>query len=86
VRDLIESGVDAGTPCVVVSNAGRISQEIRYLSVAALGYASGIAAPAILIVGEVARVSDSSQELEAQLLPELQAEREVSIGAGLAAN
>jgi hypothetical protein len=70
----------------VVSNAGRISQEIRYLSVAALGYASGIAAPAILIVGEVARVSDSSQELEAQLLPELQAEREVSIGAGLAAN
>ncbi len=55
VRDLIESGVDAGTPCVVVSNAGRKSEEIRYLSLAALSSASGIAAPAILIVGEVAR-------------------------------
>ncbi len=55
VRDLMDSGVDAATPCVVVSNAGRRSEEIRYMSLTALGSASGIAAPAILIVGEVAR-------------------------------
>jgi uroporphyrin-III C-methyltransferase/precorrin-2 dehydrogenase/sirohydrochlorin ferrochelatase len=78
VRDLMESGVDAATPCVVVSNAGRMSEEIRSMSLTALGSASGIAAPAILIVGEVARAeygqnSQPSEDAE-KLFPEIACE------------
>jgi siroheme synthase len=39
----------------VISNAGRLNQEVRYLTLHELKTASGISAPAVLIVGEVAR-------------------------------
>ena len=54
-RELIDSGVGPGTPCAVVSNAGRKNQEVRHMLLAELNTARGIAAPALLIVGEVAR-------------------------------
>jgi uroporphyrin-III C-methyltransferase len=54
-RELTDSGVAAGMPCAVVSNAGRPNQAVRYLSLAELGSAKGIVAPALLIVGEVVR-------------------------------
>jgi uroporphyrin-III C-methyltransferase len=54
-RELTESGLKPATPCAVVSNAGRTNQEVRYLTLGELGSVKGIPAPAMLIVGEVAR-------------------------------
>src|SRR5262249_23195780 len=54
-RELVDSGLDASTPCAVVSNAGRASEETRFLTLADLAGAKGIPAPALLIVGEVAK-------------------------------
>jgi uroporphyrin-III C-methyltransferase len=53
-RDLMESGVDASIPCVVVSKAGRNDEEIRRMRLTEIAAAKGISAPALLIVGEVA--------------------------------
>jgi len=54
VQGLVESGQDPATPCAVVSNAGRATEEVRYLTLHELASAKGIPAPAMLIVGEVA--------------------------------
>src|SRR5262249_52406590 len=50
-RGLIEQGIDAATPCAVVSNACRPNQQVRYLLLADLASTEGIVAPAVLIVG-----------------------------------
>ncbi|HYX53543.1 MAG TPA: uroporphyrinogen-III C-methyltransferase [Candidatus Limnocylindrales bacterium] len=54
-RDLLASGVDGNTPCVLVSNAGRSTSESCFMTVSDLPFVIGVPAPAILIVGEVAR-------------------------------
>ncbi|MGC2694769.1 MAG: uroporphyrinogen-III C-methyltransferase [Candidatus Angelobacter sp.] len=54
-RELTASGLAAVTPCAVVSNAGRANEQTRFLTLAELALAKGIPAPALLIVGEVAR-------------------------------
>jgi uroporphyrin-III C-methyltransferase len=54
VQGLLDSGHELATACAVVSNAGRRNEEVRYLTLHELKSASGIPAPAILIVGEVA--------------------------------
>ena len=56
-RSLMEQGIDSATPCAVVSNACRSNQQVRFLSLADLGSAQGIVAPAVLIVGRVAAVA-----------------------------
>jgi uroporphyrin-III C-methyltransferase len=53
-RELMESGVDSSTPCVLVSNAGRSNQQSCFMVLADLPFLSGLP-PALLIVGEVAR-------------------------------
>lgn len=55
VHGLLESGHEPATPCALVSNAGRANEEVRYLTLHELASAKGITAPAVLIVGEVAR-------------------------------
>jgi uroporphyrin-III C-methyltransferase len=62
-RDLVEQGIDAATPCAVVCNACRPNQQVRFLSLADLGSAQGIVAPAVLIVGRVAAREDLMQSL-----------------------
>lgn len=62
---LIDSGVDPSTPCLLVSNAGRSRQEICYMTVSDLPFAIGIAPPAVLIVGEVARERTHRPEIPA---------------------
>jgi uroporphyrin-III C-methyltransferase len=62
---LIDSGVDANTPCLLVSNAGRSSQQICYMTISDLPFAIGIAPPAVLIVGEVARKRMHKPEIPA---------------------
>jgi uroporphyrin-III C-methyltransferase len=54
-HELVEAGVNAGTPCLLVSNAGRGNEQKCFLPLQDLPFAGGVAAPAILIVGEVAR-------------------------------
>jgi uroporphyrin-III C-methyltransferase len=54
-QQLIASGLDANTPCVLVSNAARSTEQVCYMTISDLPFALGIAAPAVLIVGEVAR-------------------------------
>lgn len=52
---LLQSGLDGNTPCVLVSNAARAAQQFCYMTISDLPFAIGIAPPAVLIVGEVAR-------------------------------
>ena len=54
-QGLLGRGLDPQTPCVIVACAGRESQQIRWTDIAGLGRLSGLNAPALLIVGRVAR-------------------------------
>lgn len=58
--DLVEQGIDAATPCTLVSNACCPNQQVRHLSLGDLGSAEGIVAPAVLIVGRLAAREDFS--------------------------
>ena len=51
---LIENGIAAETPCVIVSHATRAEQIVRWSSVAALSNEAQLPAPSILLVGRVA--------------------------------
>jgi len=62
-RDLISSGVEPNTPCVLVSQAGRAepgrnSEQSCFMSLSDLPFVMGVQAPALLIVGEVARAPE----------------------------
>jgi uroporphyrin-III C-methyltransferase len=63
-RELEKSGIDRDAPCALVSNAGRDTQQVRFLSVKELGAIKGVVPPAVLIVGEVARRDEFSQILK----------------------
>jgi uroporphyrin-III C-methyltransferase / precorrin-2 dehydrogenase / sirohydrochlorin ferrochelatase len=63
-RELMGSGISADTPCVLVSNAGRREQQVRFLTLEGLGALRGIVPPAVVIVGEVARRKEFSEILE----------------------
>jgi uroporphyrin-III C-methyltransferase len=51
---LREGGLPGDLPCVIVSNATRAEQQIRWTSVARLSQEEKLPAPALLIVGRVA--------------------------------
>lgn len=65
-RDLIASGIDPATPCVLVSHAGRATQQVRFLSVEGLPSLSQrrVLSPAVLIVGRVAQRNEFSEILK----------------------
>jgi uroporphyrin-III C-methyltransferase len=54
-HELMEAGVNGSTPCLLVSNAGRSNEQKRFLLLQDLPFAGGVTAPALLVVGEVAR-------------------------------
>ena len=60
-KELIELGLQASAPCVLVSHAGRATEKVHPTTLAGLGGIPGVAAPAVLIVGEVARADGFSQ-------------------------
>ena len=64
----MESGVEADTPCAVVSHAGRVNEQKCFLPLQDLPFAGGVAAPAILIVGEVARCHPRDTAAVSELL------------------
>jgi uroporphyrin-III C-methyltransferase len=51
---LVDGGLPADLPCVIVSNATGSSQEVRWSNVGRLGREEKLPAPALLIVGRVA--------------------------------
>jgi uroporphyrin-III C-methyltransferase len=54
---LVENGLSPETPCVVVSQATRAEQQIRWSNIAALSSEAQLPAPSILLVGRVASQS-----------------------------
>jgi uroporphyrin-III C-methyltransferase len=53
-RRLAEAGLPADLPCVIVSGASGIEQQVRWSSVGALSAEQRLPAPALMIVGRVA--------------------------------
>jgi siroheme synthase len=51
---LLEGGLPDDLPCVIVSNATGVGQQIRWTSVAQLVHEEKLPAPALMIVGRVA--------------------------------
>jgi uroporphyrin-III C-methyltransferase len=72
-RELVEAGVDANVSCLLVSHAGRESEKRCFMTLHDLAFAGGVAAPAILIVGKVAKrgAIEAQEELNAMLVPTL---------------
>jgi uroporphyrin-III C-methyltransferase len=66
---LVENGLSPETPCVVISQATRAEQQVRWTNVAALGSEAQLPAPSILLVGRVA--TQSVTEWGARINPEL---------------
>jgi len=72
---LLSSRLDPETPCVIVACAGRKSQQVRWTNLAGLGKLSDIPAPALLIVGRIARpeveaiTPDIWKQLRTDVLP-----------------
>jgi uroporphyrin-III C-methyltransferase len=58
---LREGGLPDDLPCVIVSNATGVEQQIRWTSIARLAHEEKLPAPALMIVGRVA--SRKSQEI-----------------------
>ena len=69
---LIENGLSPETPCVVVSQASRAEQQVRWSSIAALSSETQLPAPSILLVGRVASQveAQASDEWGTRLGPE----------------
>jgi uroporphyrin-III C-methyltransferase len=63
-RELMELGIDAETPCALVSHAGRRSQQVRFLSLKALGSLTAVMSPAVLLVGRVTQKEEFSEMLK----------------------
>ena len=51
---LIENGIAAETPCVIVSHATRAEQQVRWSSLATLSNGDQLPAPSLLLVGHAA--------------------------------
>jgi len=51
---LIENGIAADSPCVIVSHATRAGQQVRFANLAALSDGDQLPAPSLLLVGRVA--------------------------------
>ena len=56
---LLASGVAAQTPCAIISGATTESEQVFLTTVAALSLAPVLAAPKLLVVGEVVRFADA---------------------------
>lgn len=75
---LLKNGLDPRTPCVVVSAASQKSQQMHWTDIAGLRSLSGVNAPALLVIGRVARskaetiTADIWKQLNATAVPDEQ--------------
>jgi uroporphyrin-III C-methyltransferase len=69
---LIENGLAAETPCVIVSQATRAEQQVRWSNIAALSDVDHLPAPSLLLVGRVATqdVDRWTERMRPELLPQ----------------
>jgi uroporphyrin-III C-methyltransferase len=58
VRRLIEAGLEATTPCAIISQATSPDQQVHHTTLQDLPIAPRLPAPTLLIVGEVVRFAD----------------------------
>jgi len=65
---LMENGIAAETPCVIVSHATRAEQQVRWSNLAALADGDHLPAPSLLLVGRVA--AQDLQQWRERLQPE----------------
>lgn len=73
-RDLLRAGLNAETPCALVSHAGRSDQQVCHLRLAQLCAHPVLPAPAVLIVGRVMAVGQdavgqNNESLAASIVP-----------------
>jgi uroporphyrin-III C-methyltransferase len=61
---LVSAGLDRGTPCAIISRATTEHQQVHRTTVADLPHAPQLAAPTVLVVGEVVRHADPAALLE----------------------
>ncbi|HYL85933.1 MAG TPA: uroporphyrinogen-III C-methyltransferase [Candidatus Angelobacter sp.] len=61
---MIEGGLDAATPCVIVANATQVGEQVQRTTLQELALEQRLPAPSLLIVGEVARPLPAIQEDE----------------------
>lgn len=61
---LVSAGLDEGTPCAIISRATTEPQQVYRTTVADLPHAPQLAAPTLLVVGEVVRLGDPAALLE----------------------
>jgi len=55
---LMSEGLDRGTPCAIISRATTEHQQVYRTTIADLRHAPQLAAPTLLVVGEVVRLAD----------------------------
>jgi uroporphyrin-III C-methyltransferase len=58
---LLGSGVAAETPCAIIASATQEGEQIHITTVANLASSPNLAAPRLLVVGEVVRLADASR-------------------------
>ena len=61
-ESLIAAGLDAQTPCVIVASASQPKQQIRWSELRRLRGEATLPAPALMIVGEVARSAEALRD------------------------
>lgn len=71
-KQVIAAGMSPQTPCVIVSNATRPNQQLHWTDLRGLGSAPQPTAPALLIIGTVARRRDEMIFAASALLPRQQ--------------
>lgn len=84
-RDLASSGVESNAPCVLVSQAGRGSEQKCFMALSDLPFVMGVQAPALLIVGEVAREALGGKLISTDQFVSLQSTSSSRIPVGEAA-
>ena len=70
-HELMQAGIGGNTPCLLVSRAGRSDEQTYSFSLQEISSADHLEAPAILIVGEVARrnATEVEKDLDGLLAP-----------------
>ncbi len=60
---LCDAGLDAQTPCALISHAGRPSQQVRWSDLTSVRLLKPLPAPTLLIVGECARALHEAEQV-----------------------
>jgi uroporphyrin-III C-methyltransferase len=79
---LNRAGFATDTPCAIISKATTPAQRIHHTTVADLHLAPKLAAPTLLVVGEVVRLGEHSSVSELVTLPNLETELANALSAG----